>query len=206
MSMRANAVSRRRQRQAEATRQEILAAARRLFAEQGYAATSMTDIAREAETGVQTIYDSVGPKRAVLLAINDLLDAEAGVPELAVQIYETEDPREMIRGIVRMMRGFQEFCGDIVPTLFGVAAAEPDIAAIIDQSHDRHDGGVRWIVSRIEAQGRLRSDLDTEQAVAIFGGISWLSSMEFVGHYGWSLDEYEARMTDMLCRLLLSDA
>jgi len=205
MSIRVRPKSKRRQKQAEATRQEILKAARRLFVEQGYAATSMNDIAREAETAVQTIYDSIGPKRAVLLAINDLLDAEAGVPELAVRVYQTDDPREMIGAIVRMMRGFQEFCGDIVPTFFGVTAVEPDVAEMVEQGHARHDGGVRWVISKIEAQGRLRPELDTEHAVAILGGLTWRSALEFVGHYGWSLDDYETRMTDMLCRLLLGD-
>ena len=52
----------RRDRQAAETRQEILDTAARLFAERGFAATSIKDIAAEAGVAVQTIYSSVGSK------------------------------------------------------------------------------------------------------------------------------------------------
>src|SRR5688572_27541076 len=86
----------RRQLQAEATRRDILAAARRLFAERGYAATSMAAIAEAAGAAVQTVYDSVGPKRAILLALNDVLDEEAGVGPMWRRIAETSDPEQLI--------------------------------------------------------------------------------------------------------------
>ena len=49
---------------AAATRREILGAAERLFAEQGYAQTSIVDIAAAAGVSVPTIYASVGQKKA----------------------------------------------------------------------------------------------------------------------------------------------
>ena len=53
----------RRERMAQQTRGEILTAARRLFAQRGYAATSIGDIANEADVAVQTIYARPGSKR-----------------------------------------------------------------------------------------------------------------------------------------------
>ena len=70
----------RRAVQAEQTRLEILGAARRQFALHGYAATSVKDIATEAGVSVQTVYDSVGSKAELVRRLNDLIDAEAGVP------------------------------------------------------------------------------------------------------------------------------
>ena len=48
-----------RARQAQLTQQEILGAARRLFAENGYTRTSVRDIAKAAGVSAQTVYDSI---------------------------------------------------------------------------------------------------------------------------------------------------
>ena len=57
----------RRQAQAAETRKLVLSAARRLFAERGYSATTMAEIAVEAGVVQQTIYDSFGSKRGLIL-------------------------------------------------------------------------------------------------------------------------------------------
>ena len=54
-----------RQESARATRQVILAAARRLFLKQGYAATTMPEIARAAGVALDTVYAAVGKKPAL---------------------------------------------------------------------------------------------------------------------------------------------
>src|SRR5580704_16195593 len=56
----------RRAEQAVATRQAVLDAARELFIEQGYAVTTVTDIARRARVAVDTVYAAVGRKPALL--------------------------------------------------------------------------------------------------------------------------------------------
>lgn len=61
-----------RERQAQLTRDEILKAARRLFADRGYTRTSIRDIAEAAGVSAQTVYDSIGPKQALVARLNDL--------------------------------------------------------------------------------------------------------------------------------------
>ncbi len=72
-----------RARQAQRTRDEILGAARRLFAERGYAKTSVRDIAEAAGVSAQTVYDSIGSKQALVARLNDLIDREAGIAAIA---------------------------------------------------------------------------------------------------------------------------
>src|SRR5690349_8634889 len=81
---------------AAATRREILLAARRLFAERGYAATSLADIADEAGVSVPTIYASVGPKKAVVMALADLIGEQAGAPETGAPIPAEGDPARLL--------------------------------------------------------------------------------------------------------------
>src|SRR5882757_1209870 len=94
----------RRERQAAETRREIVAAGRRLFARQGYAKTSVVQIAHDAGVSVQTIYDSVGSKAAIVRMLNDLIDVEGGVPELVREFTPTASPRKVIATAVRISR------------------------------------------------------------------------------------------------------
>ena len=55
-----------RQRQAQATREAVAGAARRLFADQGYSTTSIEAISEAAEIPVPTIYSAFGNKPAIL--------------------------------------------------------------------------------------------------------------------------------------------
>lgn len=62
----------RRRQTAAATRADVLAAAAKLFAERGWAGTSIRDIARAAGVSVETVYSAVGPKGEVLRAAVDV--------------------------------------------------------------------------------------------------------------------------------------
>ncbi len=72
--------SRRRERQIRRKREEILAAAARVFAAKGFSAATTKDIANEADIGESTLYNYVESKREIMLAILDesaqLFDAD----------------------------------------------------------------------------------------------------------------------------------
>jgi AcrR family transcriptional regulator len=61
----------RRALQAQQTRVAVLAACRALFAERGWAATGVRDIASAAEVSVETVYATLGGKVALLTAALD---------------------------------------------------------------------------------------------------------------------------------------
>src|SRR3954465_13699789 len=96
--------SSRREQQAQQTREEILRAARRLFAERGYTRTSVRDIADAAGVSAQTAYDSIGSQQALVLRLNDLIDAEAGVLEIARASSSSEDPAEIASTSAKITR------------------------------------------------------------------------------------------------------
>src|SRR5260370_32162154 len=58
--------------QAEATREDVIAAAARLFAEKGYAATSIEEIAAAAGVSRTTVFTSVGGKAKLLKTALDV--------------------------------------------------------------------------------------------------------------------------------------
>ena len=61
-----------RRRQAEQTRASVIAAAGRVFAERGWMAANMRDVAREASVSVETLYSSFGSKAGLLTAALDV--------------------------------------------------------------------------------------------------------------------------------------
>src|SRR4051812_6580443 len=103
-----------RERQAQLTREEILKAARRLFAERGYSRTSVRDIAEAAGVSAQTVYDSIGTKQALVARLNDLIDSEAGIGAIAAAAAGSTDPAEVAATSARVTRSILEHCGDII--------------------------------------------------------------------------------------------
>src|SRR5215831_20320428 len=78
----------RRRQQADATRREILDAARRLFEQQGYAATTMGAIASEAGVALKTVYVAFETKSGVLRALwHVLLRGEEDSTPIAEQTW-----------------------------------------------------------------------------------------------------------------------
>ena len=84
------------------TRAEVLDTARALFLEQGYAATTMSQIAGGANVSVEMIYKSIGNKHALLKAVLDvaIVGDDEPVPmlprEMVARMRAEPDPRRML--------------------------------------------------------------------------------------------------------------
>jgi AcrR family transcriptional regulator len=198
--------SNRRQKQAAATRQDILAAARRLFATRGYVATSMSAIAEEAETAVQTIYDSVGPKRAIILAMVDMSEAEAGVDEFRQRIGQTRNPREAIALFVALTRGFMEHGGDVFLAMMSAAPIEQDVAEAWQHANRNHRFGARMVGELLARLDALAPGVSVDRAGDVIAVLTWGATwQQFLRDHGWSLDECERWLNQTLVTLLLRD-
>src|ERR1700724_1499354 len=97
----------RRRAQAQATRRKVIDAARELFIDQGYPATTIEAIADAADTPLPTLYRQFGSKRALLKAVLDTAfggDDEpiAFVDRPAVQAALAEpDPERLINAFAQ---------------------------------------------------------------------------------------------------------
>src|SRR4029079_1680922 len=135
-----------RARQAQMTRDEILGAARRLFAERGYSRTSVRDIAEAAGVSAQTVYDSIVSKQALVARLNDVIDADAGIADIAGAAAQSTDPSEVAATPAKITRSILEHAGDVIHALVTGAAAEPALEAVLAEGQRRHVGGSRAIV------------------------------------------------------------
>jgi AcrR family transcriptional regulator len=194
----------RREVAAAETRREILRTARRLFAQHGYASTSVHQIAEESGVAVQTIYSSVGSKATLVLALNDLIDEEAGVAGLAAGLLEETDPPQLIAKGVHITRQLNERCGDLIQVLLSAEPAEPEAAAAVADGMRRHEYGAIQMAQRLATLGVLRAGTTPEQAAAMFSMMTSPASWRQLTHRaGWTFDQAEAWLTPSLAQLLL---
>ncbi len=193
-----------RARQAQLTRDEILGAARRLFAEQGYSRTSVRDIADEAGVSAQTVYDSIGSKQAIVARLNDLIDVEADVAAIVGAGVGSRDPAQILAVQAKVVRSILEHCGDIVRALVTGAAAEPDLALVLAEGHRRHMEGTRRMVGALADLEALDPSVTVDAAVATLSATSDVSfAMVLVDLYGWSFSEIEDWIVATNRKLLL---
>jgi AcrR family transcriptional regulator len=192
-----------RERRAQLTRAEILGAARRLFAERGYARTSVRDIATAAGVSAQTVYDSVGPKQALVAGLNDLIDVEAGIVAIAMSAAAAQDPVEVVGVPARITRSILEHCGDVIHALVGGAAAEPELDAVLAEGKRRHVEGVGRMIGKLQQLDALGPDLDAAQVADTMAVLTDVRvALLLQESYGWSLDRIESWMADS-CRTLV---
>src|SRR6266852_3193974 len=121
-----------RQRQALETRRAIAQAARSLFAERGYAATSIEVLAEEAGVAERTVYAIFGTKKAILGAICEEWLSEAGVMATIAEGLTVRDLRRRLALVARSSRRQWESERGVRAMLDGAAASDADVAKMVD--------------------------------------------------------------------------
>jgi AcrR family transcriptional regulator len=193
-----------RERQAEFSRNEILKAARRLFAERGFTRTTVRDIAQAAGVSAQTVYDSIGSKQAVVARLNDLIDSEAAIGAIVGPVAASRDPQQVAALSARITRAMIDNCGDIIRAIVTGAAAEPEIQAVLDDGHRRHLEGARTVVGLLQDMQALASTIDPAATAETLAAITdFRFALLLRESYGWSLDRIEEWMAAVSRNLLL---
>ncbi|RZS44947.1 TetR family transcriptional regulator [Herbihabitans rhizosphaerae] len=190
-----------RDRREAMTLRTILTAARGLFTERGYARTPIRLIAQQAGVSPQTIYAHFGSKAGVLTGLVDLLDDEAGLPDLIRTVDDLDDPRELLGLLARAARQIGERCGDIVAILRSGAAVEPDIAATQAEGWRRNRLAVEMVIRRIRDTG---TPVDPRAGDVVAALMRPGVHNSLVIEAGWSHDEYESWLAETLAGTVLT--
>ena len=192
-----------RQEQAEATRQRIASAARKLFGERGYAATTLAAIAAEAGVAEPTVYAVFGSKKGFLLALRQQMHAEVDLPRLAAEAKAAPDARRKLEGWARLLRRQMERSYDVIAAHREAARVDPAAAEEYRSVLDSRAGVMQEFVRELGPD--LRSDLDLRTATDILWAFSNEEIYrELVQERGWSPERYEAWMACTLKQQLLA--
>ncbi len=170
----------RREAQARETRARLAAEARRLFAEKGWAKTTLKEVAKAAGVAEPTVYAVFGNKAGLATALVDLVDEEADVPTLVAELQASNvSPRQQIEAMARHRRRMFDGPGDIVGGLLyeGGSLTNDMLAGAYRDGEQRGDDGRRRIFSSWPA-GTLREGIDVDAACDVcslaFGHETWL--------------------------------
>ena len=191
-----------RQRQALWTRRLIVDAAKGLFLERGYAATTMDAIAGEAGVAVSTVYAAFKNKRAILRAIREAWHEQTRAREINEEASREPDPERRLEMVANATRRQWETGGAVVAVYQGAAAADREAAAELKQALRGRRAALDRVVEGMKEA--LRPDLDEDRAAAILRALCRPEVYrELVGESGWSPNEYEAWLFKTLTEQLL---
>ena len=202
--------SSRRRAQAAATRRDILAAAQRLFEQQGYPATTMAAIAAEAGVALKTVYLAFETKSGVLRALwNLLLRGDEGDTPVAErgwyrEVLEEPDPQRQLRLNARNSRAAKTRIAGVLKVIRNAAPVDRDIEDLWQRIQTEFHANQRAIVERLAQRKALRRSLGVGRATDILWTLNHPDVWQLlVGERGWTPEEYEQWLCDTACSQLL---
>ena len=189
-----------RQRQAMATRDQVARAARELFAERGYVATTIAAIAEAADIPVQTIYSAFGGKAKILQELTGRAIAPIDVLRRHEEARAHPDPAEGLRLSVAIQRHQYEVMFDVIDVYWEAARTDAEIAGILKGIMASREQAFAAHLAFIEASLRpgLAEALDIYLALVVPEIYRTL-----VRERGWTPDRYEKWLGDTLVAQLL---
>jgi len=186
-----------RQRQAQATRSMIVAAAQALFLEQGYICTTIDAIAERAGVATSTVYAIFGSKRGILRAIRDTWHERSHIREVLNSTVQSSNPNERLEQLAQATRKQWEMGAEVTAIYTGAAAADPRAAAELTQALVGRREGLQTFAKSLEPH--LRPGLDATHAASILQALCLPEVFdELVRRSGWSVDEYQVWLAQTL--------
>jgi AcrR family transcriptional regulator len=199
----------RRQAQVRATRLKVVEAAKRLFTEHGYPATTIEAIAEAAQVPLPTVYRLFGSKRALLAAVLDTALGGDDQPVAfgdrpAVRAARAEtDPAKMVNAFARIIRELMERSSAIQHVLATAAQVDADAAGLLAEIRRQRRTGQSRIVAALDARGALDPGLDkAEAADIVYALMSPEMHRILTVERGWPADRYERWIARSLSTLL----
>jgi AcrR family transcriptional regulator len=200
-----------REEQARRTRRTILDAARTLFSEKGFVATTIAQIAAEARVAVDTVYASVGPKPVVmrLLMETAISGSDEAIPaekrDYVRQVRAAPTAGQKIRIYASAVTAVNTRLAPLHLVLRDAAAQAPELAQIRDEISARRAGNMRLFAQDLADTGELRPGLDVSEVADVVWS---MNSAEYftllVRERGWTPERFARWLADTWCLLFLA--
>jgi len=202
----------RRAEQARATRRRMIEHAATLFQREGYAATTIEQIASAAGVAVQTVYFHFGNKATVLKEVVDVLAVGDDEPVPMLQrpwvreVRETPDARRALALWLANSAMIFSRLAPVMKIVRDAAGSDPEMAAQWQTNAEQRFTAQRALVQQLADKGALRPGLSVDRAADIIfclvsHEVYFLSTVS----RGWTPVEWERWMFTTLESALLRD-
>ncbi len=185
------------------TRQRILDAALRLITKRGGADVKLADVARAAQVSRQALYLHFADRAALFLALVRHADERRGLAAAVQRIADAPTGVASLREAVAMQARMNPKIWPLARIFESVRRLD---AAAERSWQDRLENrlqGCRRLVARLAREGALRQGLKPAVAADLLWTLTSLRMWEdLVLQRGWSAEQYETRLGDVLLTVL----
>ena len=194
-------------------RAAVVAAARTLFLDRGYAATRIEAISELADVPPATVYRLFSTKLGILtelLAVSIAGDDEAvplaGRSHVRTLLADT-DPRKQLAGFAGVTSGIMTRTEPLHRILVSAAGSDPDAAALLAEQTRHRQQGQAQIARALARAGALRPKLRERDAADIIHALMSPEVYRLLVHdRGWPPERYEQWLGQILIDQLLPSA
>ena len=179
----------------------MLDAARRLFLERGYAATTIPEVAAAAGVAVATIYWAFGSKRVLVSEIRQAWFETAETGARLRKVLAIDDPGARLDGYAAFMGDQWATGAEALAIQQDAMRADPEIAAEIAAVLAERAERLKKVV--VPLAPHLREPLTVETAHDLLLALSMLEVYRELRVRGWSDTQYQAWLGHVLREQLL---
>jgi AcrR family transcriptional regulator len=179
----------RREEYPDQTRAAVIAAARRLFAENGFFQTKVEEIARLSRVSPATVYAQCGGKQGLLRSLMDSWTQSPMIAEWEQKSLAAGDAALVMQTLSTAYLQIVKKWGDVVRVVIDVAPHDGESGAVLATAQRRHNRSLMTICRHLEDIGGLRDDVDARLAsriITYYYGIDGLLRAREV--FSWPLE------------------
>jgi AcrR family transcriptional regulator len=190
--------------QAAQTRSEILRAAKKLFQTDGYDRVTINALAKVAEVSMPTIYAIFKSKRGVLQSlIDDALPAEQFEALVDDSMHE-KSPRKRLGITAKLARKIYDAERELMDILRGASVVAPEFKELEQERERRRYERQGEYVKKLMKDKCLAKELTLPKARDILWTLTGRDMYRLlVIEKGWTSDEYEKWLSELLVKSLL---
>jgi len=157
----------RRQRRSAETREQLFRAALRLFAEKGFAETTVEDITNAADVGKGTFFNYFPSKEHILIAFSDmqLSKLQATVDQMRAR---PEPMRSFFRAMTLRMTEEPSKSPDVVRALLQANLSSSSVRSVMLERSARAEGLLTQLVQIGQERGEFRRNVPALELAQVF--------------------------------------
>jgi AcrR family transcriptional regulator len=190
-------------------RRAVVDAARTLFLERGYVATTIEAISERSDVPSATVYRLFASKLGILKALLDTSIAGDDRPLMVherpdvASLFTEPDPHQLLVGFAGVTTAINQRTNDVYRALVSAAGSDPAAAELLREIRQQRDRGQRQIARALARARALKPGLRERDAADL---IHALMSPEvyrlLVGDRGWAPERYQAWLATTLTQQL----